>query len=73
MQKDECKHALLCIANMCIGLTPLNRIQDKCNDNENIWSTPHNTTITHCNARITNCNALQCKNEMIQNIYNKTQ
>ena len=66
MQKDEHKRILLCIANMYIGLTPLNRIQDKCNDNEHIWSTPHNAVITHCDAS-------QFQNEMIQNIYNKTQ
>ena len=57
MQKDECKHTLLCIANMCIGLTPLNRIQDKCNDNEHIQSTPRNAITTHHNARITNPDA----------------
>ena len=73
MQKDECKCTLLCIANMYIGLTPLNRIQDKCNDNEHIRSTPCNAVITHHDARITNHDALQCKNGMIQNIYNKTQ
>ena len=60
MQRDECKCTLLCIANMCIGLTPLNRIQDKY-INEHVWSTPHNAVITHYNARITTCNALRCK------------
>ena len=29
MQKDECKRALLCIANMYMGLTPLGRGHNK--------------------------------------------
>ena len=60
MQRDECKHALLCIANMCIGLAPLSRIQDKC-INEHIWSTPCNAVITYRDAKITTHDALQCK------------
>ena len=35
MQKDEHKRALLFIATMCIGLTPLNRGHDKTRQREN--------------------------------------
>ena len=36
MQKDEHKHALLCIANMCIGLTPLSRGHSNKNDDQRL-------------------------------------
>ena len=60
MQKDECKHALLCIANMYIGLTPLSRghndvktmqqrRQNICRTDISVWL----VTTTHCNALVT--------------------
>ena len=66
MQKDEGKCTLLCIANMCIGLTPLSRIQDKY-INERTWTIPHNAVITHRDARITTPDASQCKKPDITN------